>query len=254
MAAKSVRGTENSSPGRAFPATRHSVIRRASSKDPEERTQAYETLITAYWKPVYKYLRIRWRAGGEDARDLTQAFFTRVMEKDFFQSFDPAKARFRTFLRTCLDAFVSNERRSAGRLKRGGDTVLLSLDFETADGELRHHEPAANVDLDELFYKEWIRHVFGLAVGELRDRLKASGKDVHFALFERLDLESAESDPKPTYDELASRFELSISQVTNYLAAARREFRRVVLETLRDVTASEEEFRAEAQHLLGVQP
>jgi RNA polymerase sigma factor (sigma-70 family) len=254
MASTSKDGVSEPGAGRSFPTTRHSVLRRIGSDDPLVREEGYDALITAYWKPVYKYVRIRWHVEAEDARDVTQSFFTRAMEKDFFQTYDPSKARFRTFLRICLDAFVSNERRSAGRLKRGGRTVVLSLDFETADGELRHHEPSTDSDLDEFFYKEWVRNLFGLAVQALREKLENAGRGVCFGLFEHLDLSAGEAGQRPTYEELARRFDLSTTQVTNYLAAARREFRRITLEKLRELTGSEEEFRAEARALLGVDP
>ena len=64
-----------------FPATRHSAVVASASADPEERTRAFGTLVTSYWKPVYKYVRIKWNAGNEEAKDLTQGFFTQAMEK-----------------------------------------------------------------------------------------------------------------------------------------------------------------------------
>src|SRR5579864_8145542 len=101
-----------------FPETRRSAILDLASEDPARLAAASETLIAGYWKPVYKYIRVRWNQSNEDAKDLTQAFFTRVLEKQFFTAYDPAKARFRTYLRTCLDAFLSNESKAASRVKR----------------------------------------------------------------------------------------------------------------------------------------
>ncbi|NJL29730.1 MAG: protein kinase [Thermoanaerobaculia bacterium] len=126
--------------GGAFPITRLSLVQAASSNDADHRQQAFGALIEAYWKAVYKYLRLRWHASAEDAQDLTQEFFARAFEKDFFARFDPERARFRTYLRTCLDGFAANERKAAQRLKRGGGAQLLSLDFESAEGELRQHD------------------------------------------------------------------------------------------------------------------
>src|SRR5689334_18045515 len=123
-----------------FPQTRRSAIVNIQSQDTSLRECAVEALITAYWKPIYKYVRIRWNRSNEDAKDLTQAFFTRALEKDFFRSYDPAKARFRTYLRTCLEAFLSNENKAAGRMKRGGAASIVALDFETAEGELRQQD------------------------------------------------------------------------------------------------------------------
>ena len=73
----------------------------------------------------------------DDAADLTQGFFLRAFEKDFFAGFDPSRARFRTYLRTCLDGFVANARKADARLKRGGGVTLIPIDFDEAERELR---------------------------------------------------------------------------------------------------------------------
>ncbi|MCI0490110.1 MAG: sigma-70 family RNA polymerase sigma factor [Blastocatellia bacterium] len=239
--------------GDRFPATQWSAIIAAGSTDPTERERALDTLITAYWKPVYKYVRIKWRKSNEDAKDLTQGFFAAAIEKDFFKSYDPAKARFRTFLRICLDAFISNEEKAARRLKRGGDRVLLSIDFESAEDEITRAELPAPDALDEYFDKEWVRSLFGLAVDNLKAECEAKGKIMHFRLFESYYLDEADEAERVTYDRLARESGLSTSNVTNYLAYARREFRRIVLERLREITATDEEFRREARSLLGVE-
>ncbi len=233
-----------------FPTTRWSAVVGARSADATERSRSFETLIAAYWKPVYKHLRARRGESREDAQDLTQGFFLRAMEKDFFAAYDPAKGRFRTFLRTCLDGYLANERKAAGRLKRGGGSAPLPLEFETAEGELGRAEPPAPVSLDRYFETEWVRSLFGLAVEGLRAECEARGVPLRFRLFERYDLDDS-GGRRPTYEALASELGLSVSQVTNHLAAARREFRRVLLERLRELTASDEEFRREAELLLG---
>lgn len=240
--------------GRQFPATRHSIVAAAGSADPVIRRQAFDTLVAAYWKPVYKYLRLKWRADEADAEDLTQGFFARAFEKGFFDRFDPARARFRTYLRTCLDGYVANERQSALRLKRGGGAERLSLDFETAEGELRQVEVKDPADLDDYFRREWVRGLFAQAVTALRERCTAAGRARQFALFERYDVEGPDPGETLTYAELGRAFGLSTTQVTNQLFAVRREFRALVLETLRGLTATEEEFEAEARDVLGVDP
>ncbi|PYT05521.1 MAG: hypothetical protein DMF60_11790, partial [Acidobacteria bacterium] len=151
-----------------FPVTRLSAIVAASSSNPEERTRAFEVLIAAYWMPVYKYVRIKWNKPTEDARDLTQGFFLEAMEKNFFGRYDASKAKFRTFLRTCLDGFVANENKAASRLKRGGDATILSLDFDGAEEQLKIGlRPAPNA-IDDYFEKEWARSVFSLALDSFR--------------------------------------------------------------------------------------
>jgi RNA polymerase sigma factor (sigma-70 family) len=238
-------------PAAAFPATRASLVRAAGSADASVRKQALETLITAYWKPVYKYLRCKWGLPNEDAKDLTQAFFTRAVEKGFFDRFDPAKARFRTFVRICADNFAANEHRSAGSLKRGGDVDTLSLDFDGAEGEIARQSSSSGMDPDDFFRREWLRELFALAVDDLRRLCTASGKDVQFALFERHDLDGPTMSEDVSYARLAEVYALPITQVTNYLAFARRQFRQLLLDRLRASTGSEDEFQHEVRCLFG---
>lgn len=237
-----------------FPTTRRSAVRATRSEDPAERTQALEVLAGAYWKPVYKYLRLKWKESSEDARDLTQGFFARAIEKRFFETYDPARAKFRTYLRTCVDGFVANERKAARRLKRSPGSEILSLDFEAAEGEIARQETPDSLTMEEYFHREWVRSVFGLVVDALRRRAEGRGRTVAFEVFRRYDLEDAGGARRPTYAELGRELGLPATQVTNHLAAMRREFRTLVLETLREQCASDGEFRAESRALLGVDP
>jgi RNA polymerase sigma factor (sigma-70 family) len=225
-----------------------SVLHRIRSDDLDERQAAFDTFAAAYWKPVYKYLRLRWRAAPEDAEDSTQAFLAAAFEKQFFDRFDPAQARFRTFLRVCLDRFVQNQLKAAGRQKRGAGRVL-SLDFEDAEGELRHHEPSTPSDVDELFRREVMRSLFTRAVADVRADYRRRGRDAQFRLFERYDLEGEEG---LSYAALAAETGLPVTQITNHLAAVRRAFRAAALAHLRELTTSDAEFRAEARDLFGV--
>jgi RNA polymerase sigma factor (sigma-70 family) len=211
---------------------------------------AFDALVGAYWKPVFKYVRLKWHASPEDAADLTQSFFLRAFEKSFFADFDPARARFRTYLRTCLDGFVSNARKADARLKRGGGVTVISIDVAEAERELRHQAANEVEDFDESFHREWLRALFDAAALRLRDACAARGRAHRYALFEQYDLAGENSD-RPTYGELARRFGLSATDVTNELAAARREFRRLVLESLREQCASDEEYEAESRALTG---
>ena len=237
-----------------FPLTRHSVVLATRSADPEVWARAYETLVAAYWKPVYKYARLKWQLTREDAEDLTQSFFAQAFDRDFFARYEPARARFRTFLRTCLDRFAANERKAALRLKRGGGARLVSLDFDGAERELELSKRSEDGDVESYFRQEWIRSLLGLAVETLREQLDGAGKHTHFRLFERYDLSGDEAPVRPTYAELAAEFAIPATQVTNFLAATRREFRRIILERLRELTGSDEEFRLEARELLGIDP
>lgn len=234
----------------SFPATRLSVVARTRSDDEEIRRVAWAAIIEAYWKPVYKYLRMKWSLDPDAAADLTQEFFTNTLEKDVVERYDPARARFRTYLRLCLDGFAANARKAERRQKRGGEIRLVSLDFETAEGEIAHHEPAVDADVDELFYREWVRALFERSVAELKQRAAGAGRPEMFEVFARYDL-ADEGDARPTYADLARALNLTTATVTNHLAAMRRQFRQIVLEHLRELTSSDDEFEAEAARLLG---
>jgi RNA polymerase sigma factor (sigma-70 family) len=233
----------------SFPVTRGSVIEAARSSQPDERRRALETLIAVYWKPVYKYIRLRWSKDNEEGKDLTQEFFARLLEKDFLGSYDAKRAKLRTFLRVCVDRLIANQEKADRRLKRGGDLQFLPLEFETADGELKQIGHPAPAQMEDFFDREWARSVFGLSVERLRKESEKNGKQTHFRLLELYEVE--DGGRQLTYEQVAQRFGLKTSDVTNYLAYARREFRRTVLEVLRTMTASEEEFQREVRSLLG---
>jgi RNA polymerase sigma factor (sigma-70 family) len=228
-----------------FPQTGHTVIGQLASEDDALRALAYEKIVGAYWKPAYKYVRLKWKASNEDAKDLIQGFFTRALDKGFLRQYDSAKASFRTYLRTCLDRFAANERQSAQRLKRGGGITLVSLDFEEAERELACCTPS----VEDCFHREWIRSLFELAIDALRERCESDGKAIQFQVFECYDLRAGEE--RLTYDQLARQFGVTPATITNYLAAMRRDLRRILLEKLREITSGEREFRGEARSLLG---
>ena len=234
----------------SFPATRLSVVERTRSGDEETRRIALSTIIEAYWKPAYKYLRVKWSLDPDQAADLTQEFFAATLEKEVVEKYDPARARFRTYLRLCLDGFASNARKAERRLKRGGGVTMVPLDFENAEGELARREPAVDADVDELFYREWVRALLELSVADLKRHAESLGRPEMFEVFARYDLVD-EGDTRPTYTAIASALNLTTANVTNHLAAMRRQFRKIVLDRLRDLTSSEEEWEAEAARLLG---
>jgi RNA polymerase sigma factor (sigma-70 family) len=232
----------------AFPPTRHTLIERVRDDDPEIRREAFGDLVEGYWKPVYKYLRFRWRLEPDDAQDLTQGFFAEAFQKAWLEEFDRGKARFRTFVRVCADRFVMHANQAASRLKRGGGR--LALDFDAAERELVARAVTTTPEPEAYFYDEFVRAVFDRAVQAVRAEYEAGGRRTQLALFERYDL-TEESDV--SYAELAAEFGLTTTQVTNYLAQARRRFREHALETLRALSGSDAEFRREARDLFGVE-
>lgn len=239
--------------GDRFPPTRRSVLDAARSIDAEERAQAREKLCEAYWRPVYKYIRMKWHRTAADAEDLTQGFFIGLLERDLLAKYDPEKSRLRTYLRVCIDSFVKNEDKAASRQKRGGEVEHRALDFAEAERELAYSKIDPNTlaspeSLERFFEKEWIRSLFVLAVEDLRKLCAEIGRDRSFLLFEAYDLEGEE---KTSYALLAREYGIAVTDVTNALAWARTEFRRIALARLREICGNKEEFQHEARLIFG---
>jgi RNA polymerase sigma factor (sigma-70 family) len=239
--------------GDQFPGTRWSVIDAVKGEDSVEQARGLETLFAAYWKPVYKYMRLRWNRPAEDAQDLTQGFFAEVLERELLAKYEPAKSRLRTYLRLCVDSFVMNQEKAARRQKRGGNVTHVALDFQAAEGELAGATiDAASIpspaSLEEFLEKEWVRSLFALAVEDLRRFCAERERERTFRLFEEYDLAG---DPDISYDKLAAEYAIPVTDVTNALSWARREFRRIALERLREICGSDEEFHREARAVFG---
>jgi RNA polymerase sigma factor (sigma-70 family) len=235
-----------------FPITRHSIIRALGNPDPHVRRRAFETIAAIYWKPVYKYIRFRWHSSQEDAEDLTQDFFATAFEKQWLDRYDPKRARFRTFVRMCVDGTVANDRKASTRLKRGGAVALVSMDFAGAEAELALASPPADAEMEQFFRREWVRSIFELAIERLRVESVEHNRETHLALFLRYDVDGPSQSTRPSYSDLANEFGLPETQVTNYLALVRRRFRVHVLEALAELTGNEEEYVVAARDLLGV--
>jgi RNA polymerase sigma factor (sigma-70 family) len=230
-----------------FPTTKLTALDGIRSPDDPVRRRSWDVIAAAYWKPAYKHVRLKWRLEPDDAADVVQSFFARAVEKEFFTDFDPTRARFRTFFRTCLDRHTANEAKAAARVKRGGGAQIVSLDFGAAEAELAmaHHETP-----DDVFDREWRRNLFASAVAALRAECEQTGKIAWFAVFERYDL--CDDDERPTYAALGAALGLPTTTVTNHLAFARRELRKHVIQALEQITASRTELRDEAKALLGI--
>lgn len=239
--------------GDRFPPTRWSVVDAARSANPAEQARALDTLLSSYWKPIYKYIRLRWSQQLENAQDLTQGFFAELLERKLLLKYDPAKSRLRTYLRLCADSFIMNEQKAATRQKRGGHAPHLALDFQAAEDELHGLSiDAASIpspeSLEQFFEKEWIRSLFALAVEDLRKLCEQRKRELTFRLFDDYDLVG---DPEISYEKLSQRYALPVTDITNSLAWARREFRRIALERLRAICGSEDEFHREARAIFG---
>ena len=226
-----------------FPMTRPSAVADLLSGDPARHARSLDVVVRAYWKPVYKYLRLKWTVDAEAASDLTQSFFETAIGRDSLAAYDPQRARFRSFLRACLDRHVIDQHRRASAARRGGKEV--HLDFATAESELA--SSSAQADPAAIFDAEWLRHLMQLALERL-DAHFGDRKPVHAKLFREFHI----GDAAPTYAEAAARHGISTADVTNWLHVARREFRRIALELLRELTIDEEDFASEARAVFGI--
>jgi DNA-directed RNA polymerase specialized sigma24 family protein len=224
-----------------FPQTRVSLVVDLSSEDPTQRARAVDLVVAAYRSPVIAVLRRQWSLELEDAEDLAHDFFAHALEREWLARYDRDKGRFRTFLRRCLQDFASTQYEASRRLKRGGHLTAVSLDDANA--------LATEAEADRLFDQEWIRSVLAMSIDQLREECTAAGRQTTFDVFMAHDVEGADAPPR--YAELATRFNVPVTQVANYLHWARGRFRGHVLATLRALTGSDAEFREEARTLLG---
>jgi RNA polymerase sigma factor (sigma-70 family) len=236
----------------SYPTTRHSLVAAAGAPDRTARAAAVEALIRLYWRPAYGRLRIKWRLQPADAEDRVQEFFAGLLDGEVFAGYEPARARFRTYLRTCLDRFAAKAHRDEHRLKRGGGTTPLSLDFAAVERELDQTGTAG--DPDTWFDREWVRALLSHAVEELRQATRGTPRAIRFEVLEAYDLHPEDEGTRPGYREIAERFDIPLTQVTNHLAWARRELRRLALARLAEVTGSDAELRDEAEELFGTGP
>ena len=194
-----------------------------------------ETLFALYWKPVYCCVRFGWGASAEDAKDAVQSFFLDLLERDFLKDVDPARGRFRSFLKAALKNHMMNLKRDAARLKRGGGIHVVPLDgvdrVQAAPGEP-----------DQVFDQEWMRAVLDRAVAELRQ-----GNALHFQVFEQYDL----SDGGRSYRDVAQALGISESDVRNHLHAAREALRRIVIRQITEYAADAGDVEEELRWILG---
>ena len=191
-------------PGR-FVTTRWTLVAAAAadSSDPQ-RHEALGDLCQAYWPPLYAFLRRRGHSP-EDAQDLTQGFFARVLERHDFRAADPTRGRFRSFLLSALQHYVINEHERANTVKRGGRLQRLSLDFDEV--ERTYVLEGRNADSpDRVFNRKWAAISLDRALGRLRDECHTLGKG---ALADALLPYLTETGQLPAYRTVAEQLGLT---------------------------------------------
>jgi RNA polymerase sigma factor (sigma-70 family) len=161
-----------------FATTHWSVVLTAGRSASPGAQESLETLCRTYWYPLYAYVRRRGHAP-EEAQDLTQDFFARLLEKNYFELADPARGRFRTFLLTALKHFLANEWKKARREKRGGGRAAISL--EAAIAEQRYAaEPVERTNPEMVYERRWAATLLEGVLEALQQEWAAADKGWQF--------------------------------------------------------------------------
>src|SRR5258708_22631459 len=160
-----------------FPTTRWTLVVAAGDPHRKEARSALVSLCENYWYPLYAYLRRRGYSA-EEAQDLTEQFFVRVLEGRYLDRADPEKGRFRSFILTSLKFFVADEEDRQRARKRGGGTVVP---LEFSSGEERYlREPAHDETPERIFERRWALSVLDRVVERLRNEFVHHGRPEHF--------------------------------------------------------------------------
>lgn len=230
---------------RAFPSTIWSDILSAADPSHPQYRERLNRLVQTYWKPVYAYIRAAWRKPVEDAKDLAQAFFAHVLEKEYLARLRPEQGSFRGYLKKALKHFLID----AARAESVRASVRPVFTLEASPAELERLGIAATDETPEQAYdREWFDCLFDDAVGTLRNFLSAAGKHLYFEIFKIYCLESDES---PTYASVADRLGIKETDVRNHLTYTRQVLRQILRERIREYVASDDEIEGELAEVLG---
>ncbi len=205
--------------GGAFPSTLWTMVLQAGDPEAPNARPHLERLCEMYWKPVYWLVRLRWNRSNEEAKDLTQEFFARMVEKDVLRSVGPDRGRFRSFIRAALENFLRNHTRDQNRLKRGGKLVHVSID---RDDESLFELPSKEESIETMFDRLWAQSLMQDSLKTLRDQYTGAGKGDVFRIFEEYSF--VEENP-PTYGDLAKRFTVTEDSVRSALRRVRADLR-----------------------------
>jgi RNA polymerase sigma factor (sigma-70 family) len=230
----------------AFPTTRITLIHAAQSELEGEAYQALSTLCGAYWYPVYAYVR-RLGNSHEEAEDLTQGFFTRVLDKRSLRSFDRERGRFRSFLLGALKHFIANERDAARAQKRGGGRVHLPLDEVLHAGDRYSVEPRTDLTPDRIFERQWALTVLTRAQDAMQKEAIRQGKSDQF---DRLKGLLVGEDSEASYRALAAELNTSEGALKVAVHRLRQRFREVLREEISHTVADPGQVGIELRDLM----
>jgi RNA polymerase sigma-70 factor (ECF subfamily) len=230
-----------------FTTTHWSVVLAARNYSSPHAEAAMEKLCRAYWPPLYAFVR-REGLASEDAQDLTQEFFRRLVWKEWLGQLQHQRGKFRSFLLTFLKHFLSDQRDHAAACKRGGRQPLVSLDQFEGD-ERERLEPVDRLTADQVHERVWAQALMARAADRLQEEYVADGKA---DLFNELKDRQISEHGTQTYAEIGARFGLSEQAIKNAVHRLRRRHREILREEIARTVASPAEVEGEIRHLLAV--
>jgi RNA polymerase sigma factor (sigma-70 family) len=230
-----------------FPSTRWSLVVAAAHQGTPDGSEALASICSAYWYPLYAFVR---RSGRDPAssEDLTQAYFTRLLEKQWLRQFQPERGRLRTFLLVSLKHFINNEWAHDHAQKRGGLSTPVPLDRDSAEEHYRR-EPADPLTPERIFERRWALTVVDHAMARLRQHCLASGKGEQF---ERLQSVLTGDAGPDSYRLLSEELGMSEGAVRVAIHRLRRRFASLVREEIAQTVSNPSEVEGELRYLTAV--
>ena len=230
-----------------FTRTHWSVVLSAKMADSPERHRALELLCQSYWRPIYAYIRQRGNRP-QDAQDLTQEFFRRLLEEDLFLNVTQTKGKFRSFLLACVNHLLSHEQDKRQALKRGGNATHIALEeFQCVDAEILENGEVEN--WDQAFDRVWARTVLKRASERLEEIYRSRGKA---ALFDALKALNPTSGQQPAYGEVASKLGIRADALRAAVHRMRVRMGRLIREEVSHTLTDPADLEIEIRYLIDV--
>jgi RNA polymerase sigma factor (sigma-70 family) len=233
----------------AFPDTSWSEIVAAAEQASPRAQVALQNLCLHYWYPLYAFVR-RNAVDREEAEDLTQAFFTRVLQKGYLREYDRDRGRFRTFLLACLKHFLANERDRASALKRRGSAADLPLEFDFGDAEGKLlREPPDEQTPETLYERQWALNVLARVQTRIAQEYERAGKTRQFEQLRIFVMD--ENSPLP-YREIAVKLGTTEGALKVTVHRLRRRFRELLRNEIAQTVIAPEEVEQEIEFLMSI--
>jgi len=231
-----------------FVTTHWSLVLSARDKNSPQSADALEKLCRAYWYPLYAYVR-RTGQSKENAEDLTQAFFARLLEKNFLEAAEPERGRFRSFLLIALKRFLANEWDRVRAQKRGGGQTHVPLDTELAERKFQAETTAGEVSPDRLYDRRWALTLIEQTMAQLRAEFERAGKATEF---DRLKTFLTADKNAISYPAAAAELGMNESALRVAVHRLRKRYRELFREEIAHTLAEGEDIDTELRHLLVV--